>query len=56
MKKRKNIDLSQEVITAISIEAAKDGTFFKPKAEQILENYAKPFIVLKKQKEARAKK
>ena len=55
-KKRKNLDISSEAIQAISIQAAEEGTLFKPKAEQILENYAKPFIALKKQKKSGGKK
>jgi hypothetical protein len=47
---RKNIDLSDEAVKAITIQAINEDTVFKLKAEQILENYAKPFIVFKKQK------
>jgi hypothetical protein len=46
---RKNIDISDEAVKAITIQAVHEGTVFKLKAEQILEDYAKPFIVLKKQ-------
>ena len=53
---RKNIDLSDEAVEAITIQAIKEKTVFKLKAEQILADYAKPFIVLKKQKRALAKK
>ena len=52
---RKNIDISEDAVKAITIQAVNEGTVFKLKAEQILEDYAKPFIVLKKQKSARAK-
>ncbi len=55
-KKRKNLDISNDAIQAISIKASEEGTLFKPKAEQILEDYAKPFIALKKQQSAVAKK
>ena len=53
---RKLIDLSEDVVKAITIQAINEGTVFKLKAEQILEDYAKPFIVLKKQQGAVAKK
>ena len=53
---RKNIDISDEAAKAITIQAVTEGTVFKLKAEQILEEYAKPFMVLKKPKSARAKK
>ncbi len=56
MTKKKLLTIKHGVIEALTTEAAKQKTLFKPFAEQILENYAKPFIVLKKQKEARAKK
>lgn len=52
---RKNIDISDEAVEAITIEAIKEKTVFKLYAERILENYAKPFMVLKKPKGARAK-
>lgn len=52
---RKNIDLSDEAVKAITIQAINENTVFKLKAEQILEDYAKPFMVLKKPKSARAK-
>ena len=52
---RKLIDLSEDVAKAITIQAVIEGTVFKLKAEQILEDYAKPFMVLKKPKSARAK-
>ena len=48
---RKNIDISDEAVKAITIQAIHEGTVFKLKAEQVLEDYAKPFIVLKKQVE-----
>ena len=53
---RKNIDISDDAVKAITIQAVNEGTVFKLKAEQILEDYAKPFIVLKKQQSAVAKK
>lgn len=46
---RKNLDISEDAVKAITIQAVNEGTVFKLKAEQILEDYAKPFIVLKKQ-------
>lgn len=46
---RKNIDISEEAVKAITIQAIHEKTVFKLKAEQVLEDYAKPFIVLKKQ-------
>ena len=52
---RKNIDLSDDAVKAITIQAVTEGTVFKLKVEQILEDYAKPFIVFSKQKNARAK-
>lgn len=45
---RKNIDISKDAVKAITIQAVIEGTVFKLKAEQILEDYAKPFMVLKK--------
>ena len=45
---RKNIDISEDAVKAITIQAVNEGTVFKLKAEQILEDYAKPFMVLKK--------
>ena len=53
---RKNIDVSVDAVKAITIQAVIEGTVFKKKAEQILEDYAKPLMVLKKPKSARAKK
>ena len=53
---RKLIDLSEDVAKAITIQAINEGTVFKLKAEQILNDYAKPFMVLKKPKSAVAKK
>jgi hypothetical protein len=47
---RKNLDISEEAVEALTIQAIKEKTVFKLKAEQILEDAAKPFIVLKKQK------
>ena len=52
---RKNIDLSEDAVKAITIQAVTEGTVFKLKAEQILEDYAKPFMALKKPKSAVAK-
>lgn len=45
---RKNLDISEDAIEAF--EAVKKKTVFKLYAQQILEEAAKPFIVLKKQK------
>ena len=53
---RKNIDLPNEVVKAITIQAIKENTVFKLKAEQILTDYAKPFMVLEKPKSAVVKK
>jgi len=53
---RKNIDISDEAVKAITIQAVNKNTVFKLKAEQILEDYAKPLIVLKKPKRSVAKK
>lgn len=47
---RKNIDISEEAVKAITIQAVTEGTVFKLKAEQILEDYAKPFMNLKNSK------
>ena len=47
---RQNLDISEEAVEALTIQAIKEKTVFKLKAEQILEDAAKPFIVLKKQK------
>ena len=52
---RKNLDISEGAVEALSIQAINENTVFKLKAEQILEDYAKPFIVLKKQQGAVAK-
>lgn len=52
---RKNIDISEDAVKAITIQAVNENTVFKLKAEQILEDYAKPFIVLKKQQGAMEK-
>lgn len=46
---RKNLDISEEAVEALTIQAVKEKTVFKLKAEQVLEDAAKPFIVLKKQ-------
>lgn len=53
---RKLIDLSEDVAKAITIQAVTEGTVFKLKAEQILNDYAKPLMVLKKPRSAGAKK
>jgi len=53
---KKLLDISEDVAKAITIQAINEGTVFKLKAEQILTDYAKPFIVLKKPKSAVAKK
>lgn len=53
---RKNIDLPNEVVKAITIQAIKENTVFKLKAEQILTDYAEPFMVLEKPKRALVKK
>ena len=47
---RKNIDISEDAVEALTIQAIKEKTVFKLYAERILEDAAKPFIVLKKQK------
>lgn len=47
---RKNLDISEDAIEALTIEAVKKKTVFKLFAEKILEDAAKTFIVLKKQK------
>lgn len=52
---RKNIDLPDDVVKAITIQAIKENTVFKLKAEQILTDYAKPFMALEKPKRAVAK-
>ena len=41
MKQRKNIDLSYEVVIAVSIEAIKNKTNFKNYIENLIENHAK---------------
>lgn len=46
---RKNLDISEDAVEALTIQAVKEKTVFKLKAEQILEDAAKTFIVLKKQ-------
>lgn len=40
MKKRKNLDLLPDVIKTITVQAAKEETVFKLKAEQVLTDYA----------------
>jgi hypothetical protein len=52
---KKNLDISEDAVKAIAIEAVKSNSNFKNLAEQILENYAKPFMALQKPKSARAK-
>lgn len=47
---KKNLDISDEVVEAISIQAIKEKTVFKLKAQQILEDYAKPLMNLKNSK------
>ena len=41
MKTRKLLDVSKEAIKTITIQAVKEGSVFKLKAEKVLENYAK---------------
>ena len=55
---RKNLDISEEAVIALTIEAIKQipKTVLKNLAQQILEDAAKPFIVLKKTKERGQKK
>lgn len=38
---RKNIDISEKAVEAITIQAVKEKTVFKLKAEKVLEDYAK---------------
>ena len=47
---RKNLDISEEAVIALTIEAVKQvpKSDFKNFAQKILEDYAKPFMVLKK--------
>ena len=52
---KKLLDISEDVAKAITIQAINEGTVFKLKAEQILTDYAKHFMVLKKPKSAVAK-
>ena len=52
---KKLLNISEDVAKAITIQAINEGTVFKLKAEQILTDYAKPFMVLKKPKSAVAK-
>ena len=42
---KKLLDISEDVAKAITIQAINEGTVFKLKAEQILTDYAKPFII-----------
>lgn len=48
---RKNLDISEDAVREITILGAemKPKMVFKLLAEKIIEDYAKPFIVLKKQ-------
>lgn len=52
---RKNLDISKEAVRAITIEAVNDGTVFKLKAEQILEDHARPAIISEKKKKIKSK-
>jgi hypothetical protein len=47
---RKNIDLSDEAVEILTIQAIKEKTVFKLYAEQILEDKAKSIMPLKKAK------
>jgi hypothetical protein len=38
---RKNLDISDEAVEVITIQAVKEKTVFKLKAEKILEDFAK---------------
>lgn len=53
---RKNIDISSEAVEALKIQAVKEKTVFKLYAEHILEDAAKPFMVLKKPQSVGKKK
>ncbi|MBU0846818.1 hypothetical protein KKH23_06465, partial [Patescibacteria group bacterium] len=46
---RKLIDLSDEVVEALTIQAIKNKTVFKLYAQNILEDTAKPFMNKEKQ-------
>jgi len=56
MKQSKRLELSAECIKYWAKKAIDEGTNFKQLVEAHLEETAKPLIVLKKQKSARAKK
>ena len=56
MKQSKRLELSAECIKYWAKKAIDEGKSFKPFVEAHLEDVAKPLIVLKKQKSARAKK
>jgi len=54
---RKNIDISEDAVKALTIQAVHEGTVFKLYAEQILESAAqKPFTNLKNLKSVGKKK
>lgn len=53
---KKNLDISEDAVKAIAIEAIKNNSNFKNFAETILEDYAKTLMVLKKPRSAMAKK
>lgn len=53
---RKNLDISEDAIEALTIQAIKEKTVFKLYAERILEDAAKPFMVLKKTQSVGKKK
>jgi hypothetical protein len=44
---KKLLDISQDAVKAITIQAINEGTVFKLKAEQILTDYAKRLMVFK---------
>lgn len=52
---RKNLDISEEAVEALTIQAVKEKTVFKLKAEQIIEDAVKRFIVTAKVKKNRKK-
>ena len=53
---RKNLDITDEAVEALTIQAIKEKTVFKLYAERILEEAAKPLIALQKQKKSGGKK
>lgn len=53
---KKNLDISEDAVISIAIEAIKNNSNFKNFAEKILEDYAKSLVVLKKPRSAVAKK